>query len=102
MFSYTCGKVTETFMQSSSIVIAAMLACGGQALADPPNRVSPPSGQSQPAAHEVVLAAAETVRAQPTEAQPAPAPAPHRIARITTCRCGDPQPGDTIDGSSGQ
>jgi hypothetical protein len=49
---------------------------------------------NRPAA--IVLASAETAQAQgqaPATDQPAaPAAKPRRAARVTTCRCGDPQP----------
>jgi hypothetical protein len=86
-------------MRSASIAIAVLLACGSPALADPPHRPSAAS-HGQRAAHTIVLASAKAVRTQASEAQPASAPAPHRIARVTTCRCGDPQPGDVPDDSS--
>jgi hypothetical protein len=65
------------------------------ALAEPArtqDHVSQPA--NRPAA--IVLASAETAQAQaqaPAGDQPAaPAAKPRRAARVTTCRCGDPQP----------
>lgn len=99
MIPYTSREVTETSMLSRSIVIAVLLACGNQAFADPP-KSAPAQPQPQPA-HAVVLAAAEAVQDQaPETAQSTPAQPRHRIARVTTCRCGDPQPGDATDDSS--
>jgi hypothetical protein len=49
--------------------------------------------QAQPAQPRLLLASAEEVRTPAPAEQQAPAqPKPRRIARVTTCRCGDPQP----------
>jgi hypothetical protein len=48
---------------------------------------------NRPAA--IVLASAESAQGQaaaPSADQPAPPQAKRRAARVTTCRCGDPQP----------
>jgi len=80
-------------MPSRSIVMAILLACGSQALAGQPKGAPAHPAPSQQAAHAIVLASAETVQAEaPEAAQPAPAQPKHRFARVTTCRCGDPQP----------
>jgi hypothetical protein len=71
-------------------VIAGMLMLSGPALADPSKQASPAQPGARPA---VVLASADTVRTPAQDsAQPTSAPAKRRVARVTTCRCGDPQP----------
>lgn len=88
-------------MRIRSIVMAIMLVSGGQALADPPKGAPVQAEPSQQAAPSVILVSADAVEAQaPAGARPTPAQPRHRIARITTCRCGDPQPGDSTDDSS--
>ena len=79
-------------MRACLMVIAAVLTVSGPAFAESPKTQAAPSAQPQQHPAEVVLAATETVRASaPASAQPNPAPAKRRVARITTCRCGDPQ-----------
>jgi hypothetical protein len=89
----------EKAMRFFMTFMAGFLAFGGTASPEPPKSVPKPpvqqaDSQLRPAA--IVLASAEPVRAG-TEA--APAPAKRRIApRVTTCRCGDPQPAAVPDG----
>jgi hypothetical protein len=76
-----------------TIIAAAVLTIGTSALAEPA-RTEDHANQpaNRPAA--IVLASAETAQA-PAQAvdQPTPPPAKRpRAARVTTCRCGDPQP----------
>jgi hypothetical protein len=72
-----------------AILAAALLA--GSAAADPPkNATARPTG-TRPSPTEVVLASTETPRAPTPENQPNAEPAKRRVARVTTCRCGDPQ-----------
>lgn len=88
-------------MRSCSIVMAILLVPGGQVLAAPPKGAPVQPEPSQQTAPAVVLASADTVGPQaPVGTQPAPSQPRHRIARVTTCRCGDPQPGDAADDSS--
>jgi len=88
-------------MRSCSIVMAILLVSGGQALADPPKGAPVQPEPSQQTAPAVVLASADAVQAEaPEAARPAPTQPKHRFARVTTCRCGDPQPGDAADDSS--
>jgi hypothetical protein len=80
-------------MRARLTVIAAMLTVGSAALAEPPKSQAapPPSTQKSPA--EVILASADTTHApNPDAGQPNAGPAKRRIARVTTCRCGDAQP----------
>jgi hypothetical protein len=72
-------------------VIIAVLTIAGPAFAEPPKAVVAPASKTQPPA-EIVLASADVVRSPAApNAQPAQAPAKRRIARVTSCRCGDPQ-----------
>lgn len=72
-----------------SIVIAAALNAATAASAEP----SKPQVQqaSQPSSRPIVLASAEAKPAPAAADQQAPAKRP-RVARVTTCRCGDPIP----------
>jgi hypothetical protein len=77
------------------IIAAAALMAGTSATAEPAKpdnqQANPPS--RPPAA--LVLASAEEAQPQaPAADQPSPAPVKHRAARVTTCRCGDPQAAD--------
>lgn len=76
-----------------TMIAAAALTIGTSALAEPA-RTGDHANQpaNRPAA--IVLASAETAQASaPAADQPTPPPAkPRRAARVTTCRCGDPQP----------
>jgi hypothetical protein len=79
-------------MNARLLVIAATLAVGTAAAAEPakPHAAAAAPASTRPV--EVVLASADTVRpVQPGEGQSA-APVKRRAARVTTCRCGDPQP----------
>jgi hypothetical protein len=61
-------------------------------LAEPPK--APVQPASQPSSRPIVLASADAVKAPAAAAeQPAPAKKP-RVARVTTCRCGDQIPQD--------
>jgi hypothetical protein len=85
----------EKAMRAHLTMIAAMLA-GSAALAEPPKSQPAPPRSAQKAPAEVILASAETTHApSPDAGQPNVAPAKRRIARVTTCRCGDPQPDPT-------
>ena len=74
------------------IATGAVLTLSGAAYAEPAQHdaLKAPA-QQRPA--EVVLASADGVHAAPTPgAQPAPPPLKRPAPRVTTCRCGDPQP----------
>jgi hypothetical protein len=81
-------------MRIRFLVMAALLAGPAPVLAQAPRSVpQQPQPQSKP--RVVVLASADSVKSGADEsAQPVGAPPKHRIARVTTCRCGDPDPGD--------
>ena len=80
-------------MHARFVVIAALAAMSGPAFAAEPAKPAPqPVEQAQQAPAEVVLASAEQAQAgAPAAQQPAVASKPHRVARVTTCRCGDQQ-----------
>jgi hypothetical protein len=67
---------------------AGLLTAGTAASCEPP-RGSPQVPQVPHRSGDVLLASAE-VR-PPAEPTAQPTPAKHRIVRVTTCRCGDPQ-----------
>jgi hypothetical protein len=74
-------------------LIAAAMAIGSAAVAQAPRGGTPSPVPLQSGRTDVVLASAEAIHAPaPESAQPSPAPTKRRIARVTTCRCGDPQP----------
>jgi hypothetical protein len=86
-------------MQLRWVLIAAGLVAA-PALAETPKSTPPqaaPVQQPQPKA--VVLASADAAKPANEAAQPAPAEPRHRFARVTTCRCGDPQPADAGEDS---
>jgi len=81
-----------------ALIAAATLASANAFAAEPVKTAQPQPSQAQPVSAQVVLASADDVRAPAgTDHQTAPTPPkPHRIARVTTCRCGDlvPQASD--------
>lgn len=84
-------------MQLRWIFLAAALA-GAPALAETPRSLPPQAAQpQQPQPKELVLASAGPAKSADQIAQPAPAGPKHRFARVTTCRCGDPQPAEAED-----
>lgn len=82
-------------MHARLMIIAATLTMGTPALADPPKTHDAPAAQAASSPAQVVLAAADESRdsAAATD-QPAPAVKRPRVARVTTCRCGDQQAPD--------
>jgi hypothetical protein len=81
-------------MYARLVIIAAALSTLGAAAAADPARV--PDSAKAEATHPqkpVVLASADSVETPAPAAAQQPAAAPKkRAARVTTCRCGDPQP----------
>jgi len=78
-------------MGKAITIFAAALMIAGTATAEPPKNAAPKPAEAKPRSVEVVLASAETPRATTSENQPNAAPAKRRVARVTTCRCADPQ-----------
>ena len=79
-------------MIARSFIIAAMLTAAPAAYAEP----SKPQGQAanQASSRPLVLASAEAVKAPVAAGDQQAAAKRPRVARVTTCRCGDPQPAD--------
>lgn len=74
-------------------LLAALLASGGPALAQPAKHNSPKPVQPSEKRAEVLLASADTAHSSTPAAQSATA-AKRPVPQITHCRCGDPQPGE--------
>jgi hypothetical protein len=74
-------------------VVAAATLLGAAAVAAAEPASAPAKAPAQPQSHPapVVLASADQVQAPAADAQPAAQPKRARVARVTTCRCGDPQ-----------
>jgi hypothetical protein len=71
---------------------AALLLSATSAAAEPAKTPNRPAAQPQAAPAQVMLASADDLRTPPPSDQQAQTrPKPPRIARVTTCRCGDPQ-----------
>ncbi len=83
-------------MRARLLIIAiGGLSIAAAASAEPPKapvqKADQPTGQSRP----LIVASADETPAQPAAEQQNSAPAkPARHARVTTCRCGDPTPGN--------
>ena len=74
-------------------VAAATLTLAGAAIAADPAKPDLQEAAAPVQPHrEMLLAAADTKSPAPVANAQAPAPAKRRVARVTTCRCGDPQP----------
>src|SRR4051812_48695099 len=81
-------------MYARSMVIAATaLTMAASAVAEPVQPVAREAAQPASQSKPVLLASAEQIRAPGAAAdQAAPAPVKRpRVARVTTCRCGDPE-----------
>jgi hypothetical protein len=89
-------------MHARFVLIAATLIGANAFAAEPHKAPDRSTAQPQTAAPALVLASAEAVRTPAPADQSAPAQAKRpRVGRVTTCRCGDPQPSDT-DGEQEQ
>lgn len=82
-------------MIARSIVIAATLAGATAALAEPPKPQAQEAGE--PSSRPIVLASANAVKTPAVSADQQAAAKRPRVARVTTCRCGDPVPQDDSD-----
>lgn len=78
-------------MRIALTALATAVTLAGTALAEPakPNAPATPQPQLRPS---VVLASAENVRTPNPSVQPSPPVKRPRVARVTSCRCGDPAP----------
>jgi hypothetical protein len=85
--------VMEGAVHARLTLLFALLATAAIAPAEPP-KVSPSKAQGQQQARRapIALASAEPVRAPVATAESATATPKRVIPRVTTCRCGDPQP----------
>jgi hypothetical protein len=80
-------------MRACAIAIGTLLIFASPASAEPAKRNVARPAAEQPRPREVVLASADTVRTAPAvSSQTTPTPVKRVIPRVTTCRCGDPQP----------
>lgn len=74
------------------ILTAATLSMGAAAIAEPAKAPAGAANQAPQPRVEVVLASADEAQpATPPSAQPITTPIKRRVARVTTCRCGDQQ-----------
>lgn len=79
-------------MAARLVMIAAALSLSTGAFAADPARPDPRTSQASAAtAKDLVLASAEVKSPPPSTDPQLAAPAKRRTARVTTCRCGDPQ-----------
>jgi hypothetical protein len=76
-------------------IAAAALTFGTAAFADPPKaRDAQPAQQASPPAQVVFASADQSEEPTPPTQQTAPPVKRPRVARVTTCRCGDQQASD--------
>lgn len=73
------------------LIAAATLVSASAFAADVPNAPVQAAAQQQQQSRPtpVMLASADDLRAPATTEDQTPTPPKHRIARVTTCRCGD-------------
>jgi hypothetical protein len=79
-------------MHARLVIIAVAFFAAGRAFSAAPAR--PPADASvppEPPRGPIVLASAEQVNPGPTQQQAQPTVRRARVARVTTCRCGDQQ-----------
>ena len=81
-------------MKIRFVLIAAALMSGTAFAAEPPKAPVEQAAQPPRSNASVVLASADEVRAPSTGDQQPATPVKHRVARVTTCRCGDQVTGD--------
>lgn len=86
-------------MQVRFVLIAIIaLTSAGAAAAEPQKAPAKATAQLQPASPRVMLASADEVRSPAaSEPQVQLQSKRPRVARVTTCRCGDQQPTDSDD-----
>lgn len=71
-------------------IVAALLVSTSASAADAPKAPVQPAARQQPSRPgPVMLASADDMRAPAATDEQAPTPPKHRVARVTTCRCGD-------------
>jgi hypothetical protein len=75
-----------------SLIAAAALMCASALTAEPSKAPAPaPAPTQHQPQPQVVLASAEDAQAPTPADQQSPTPPKRRVARVTTCRCGDQQ-----------
>ena len=80
-------------MLARFVLISAAFVSASAFAADAPKPPMHPAAQPDSPPPAVVLASADQLHSQSADQQ-APAQPKHRVARVTTCRCGDPQASD--------
>jgi hypothetical protein len=88
-------------MHARFVLIAAALMSANAFAAEPHKAPDRSPAQPQTAAPSLVLASAEAVRTTTPADQAALTQVKRPRGRVTTCRCGDPQPSDS-DGDQEQ
>jgi len=90
MIGLFSSQAMEKAMTARFLITAAAFSLAGAAVAEPAkNDSAPQPPQARPA---VVLASADQVQPPaPQSGQQATTPIKHRVSRVTSCRCGDPQ-----------
>jgi predicted component of type VI protein secretion system len=73
------------------IIAVAFFGAGSAFSAEPARPPAHESVQPEPQRAQIVLASAEQVNPGPTQQQAQPTVRRARVARVTTCRCGDQQ-----------
>ena len=73
------------------IIAAAFFAAGSAFAAEPATSPARESAQPEPHRAQIVLASADQANPAPAQQQAQPAVRRARVARVTTCRCGDQQ-----------
>lgn len=75
------------------VIAATALTMAATAVAEPVQPVARDAAQPASQPRPVLLASAEQIRAPAAGEQAAPSPVKRpRVARVTSCRCGDPDP----------
>jgi hypothetical protein len=83
----------ETAMRVALSILLSGLVLVGRAAAEPPKVETAKPAQARQRPAEIVLASADAVRSPSSETvSPSPARTKRPAPRVTTCRCGDPQP----------
>jgi hypothetical protein len=79
-----------------TLIAAAAATLAASVGAEPPKAEVHQASQPAKTPTEVALASADQVRAPAPSEQPSTTPVKRpRAARVTTCRCGDPDPADS-------
>jgi hypothetical protein len=79
-----------------TLIAAAAAIFSASVVAEPPKAEVHRASQPAKTPTEVALASADQIRAPAPAEQPSTTPVKRpRAARVTTCRCGDPDPADS-------